>query len=140
MESLGYAVLTDLPEHLISHLYPGKMSSGSVQINTGIEAIAWASYSDRLFTKFNDRLVAIAEVTKVHEHVCGDRYLACLWQSSLVQGLCWEFFRNGELPPGDILYRRWPTWSWTSHNAKIFYQIDDELFLADPDFELNSVI
>ena len=43
------------------------------------EAIAWASYSDRLFTKFSDRLVAIAGVAKVHQHVCGDRYLAGLW-------------------------------------------------------------
>ncbi|KPM38281.1 hypothetical protein AK830_g8287 [Neonectria ditissima] len=63
------------------------------------------------FTFVTDRLAATAGVATLLAKGCKGRYLAGLWEDSLVPDLCWAIMENGKRP--DEL-KDVPSWSWGS--------------------------
>lgn len=93
-----------------------------------------SEYSRCELTKAQDKLVAISGVAKVLADRFGDTYLAGLWQSNLVGGLCWKVPKmrrtTQDLIPSGLYARRWeisrrledngaPSWSWASVDGEI---------------------
>ncbi len=90
------------------------------------------NYTQCELTKGTDKLVAISGVARVLADQFRDQYLAGLWQSNLVGGLCWRVSgmrrATQELVPVGGYARRWetsrrasppapylaPSWSWAS--------------------------
>ncbi|KAK7416804.1 hypothetical protein QQX98_004997 [Neonectria punicea] len=80
------------------------------------------------FTFVTDRLVAIAGVASLLAKGCKGRYLAGLWEESLIADLCWAIMEDGKRP--DEL-KDVPSWSWGSVSggfATLYCQSD----LSDP--------
>ncbi|KAL3423924.1 heterokaryon incompatibility protein [Phlyctema vagabunda] len=76
-------------------------------------------YSQCLLTYERDRLVAISAIAaRLQPHI-GNRYLAGLWESSLLNDLLWDF--NGAACEGDSTKYIAPTWSWASVSTAIYY-------------------
>lgn len=68
-------------------------------------------YSVRAFTKPRDRLIALAGIAEVYQHLTKDRYVAGLWDSSLAAGLSWVKQSRFFTGPNPTTGPRWPTWS-----------------------------
>ncbi|KAK8000220.1 heterokaryon incompatibility protein-domain-containing protein [Apiospora arundinis] len=79
------------------------------------------NYSNRDFTKYKDRGIAIAGVARRLAAQTGARYLAGLWAHSLTTDLGW--FRTSKLDPKsrDNLPRQ-PTWSWISYDFAVAWR------------------
>jgi hypothetical protein len=76
-------------------------------------------YTARLLTEQTDRIVALSGVAQVIESCYNDQYLAGLWRTDVVNGLCWYRQRTDEPPsrrPAEYLA---PTWSWASVNSHV---------------------
>lgn len=71
-------------------------------------------YYPRKLTKSSDKLPALSGIARIVEEQTGDKYVAGLWHSTLIEGLIWQAagtHRNAtSAPPG---YRA-PSWSWAS--------------------------
>ncbi|GAP91688.2 putative heterokaryon incompatibility protein [Rosellinia necatrix] len=61
-----------------------------------------------------DKLIAIAGVARMFGNVRRSRYLAGLWEHTLLEDLLW--YRSGDAHQRPIDYRA-PTWSWASVNT-----------------------
>lgn len=86
-------------------------------------------YTRRDFTKYSDTLPALGGVARAFAAITKDRYCAGMWESELLQSLCW--FREARLlnkKPSRLfspLYMdfskpdayRAPSWSWASING-----------------------
>lgn len=147
-----------IPEHLVNNYRRGfkwHMNTSSLQDDgdddsaaTG-EAIAndeqqrllhqkWAtitaSYTRCELTRATDKLVAISGVAQVLAHRFSDTYLAGLWSSNLIGGLCWQVPKmrrtTQNLVPSGLYARRWeisrrladnnaPSWSWASVDGEV---------------------
>lgn len=86
---------------------------------------AWGSfrimYSQCGLTKDNDKLVALRGIAQQISQETGDELIAGLWQSRMIEELCW--FKHlfwDEVPPEEPTQWRAPTWSWASSNAQIW--------------------
>jgi hypothetical protein len=87
---------------------------------------AWCSfrvhYSTCALSRDSDKLVAMGGISQQIGEVTGDKIVAGLWQSRIVEELCWLKDR-GDLrntPVVEPVVWRAPTWSWASSNAKIW--------------------
>ena len=93
-----------------------------------------SQYSRCELTKAQDKLIAISGVAKVLADRFDDTYVAGLWQSNLVGGLCWRVPKmrrtTQDLIPSGLYARRWeisrrlegngaPSWSWASVDGEI---------------------
>ncbi|KAF3046873.1 hypothetical protein E8E12_004564 [Didymella heteroderae] len=93
-----------------------------------------SEYSRCELTKPQDKLVAISGVAKVLADRFDDTYIAGLWQSNLVGGLCWRVPKmrrtTQDLIPSGLYARRWeisrrlegngaPSWSWASVDGEV---------------------
>lgn len=74
-------------------------------------------YSAREFTKYEDRLVALAGVAQICSPRINSRYIAGLWSSYFAYGLAWARTQFDRSRP--IKKPRYPTWSWASHNCTL---------------------
>lgn len=93
-------------------------------------------YSGRVFTKPRDRLIALAGIASVYQHLTKDRYLAGIWVSSIAVGLGWKIDRIRRSKPTSIEDRRWPTWSWVSHDGPVSFELHASVFIPDSHFQL----
>jgi hypothetical protein len=88
-----------------------------------------SQYTRCELTRASDKLVAISGIAKVLADRFNDTYMAGLWQSNLIGGLCWRLPQmrrtTQDLIPSYIYARRWeisrrlegngaPSWSWAS--------------------------
>lgn len=86
-------------------------------------------YSRGRLAKSQDKLVPISGVAKVLAERFGDTYMAGLWKSYFIGGLCWRVPKmrrtTQEWIPSGLFARRWeisrrlegngaPSWSWAS--------------------------
>lgn len=75
-------------------------------------------YTQRFLTVPNDKLPAIAGVADLYSQFFNTRYLAGLWESSLLEELMWCSVR------ADIsrtVARRAPSWSWASLDGEVHH-------------------
>ncbi|KAH8688328.1 heterokaryon incompatibility protein-domain-containing protein [Ilyonectria robusta] len=88
------------------------------------------------FTYATDRLAATAGVATLLAKGYKGRYLAGLWEDSLVADLCWAIMENGERP--DEL-KKAPSWSWGSVSgglATLWCQSD----ISDPNVTMAAKV
>ncbi|KAL6412100.1 hypothetical protein AUP68_04482 [Ilyonectria robusta] len=88
------------------------------------------------FTYATDRLAATAGVATLLAKGYKGRYLAGLWEDSLVADLCWAMMENGERP--DEL-KKVPSWSWGSVSgglATLWCQSD----ISDPSVTMAAKV
>jgi hypothetical protein len=78
--------------------------------------IVCTDYSRRIFTKCEDRLMALAGLARIWQHYVNDSYLAGLWQSHIAYGLAWMRNQQQEFVETKVKVRR-PTWTWASHDG-----------------------
>ncbi|KAK0737990.1 heterokaryon incompatibility protein-domain-containing protein [Schizothecium vesticola] len=76
-------------------------------------------YAGRSLTQGTDKLVALSGVARRLQESWNCRYVAGLWETSLVRWLCWSATESTHvLPPRPSPYRA-PTWSWASIDRAI---------------------
>ncbi|RSL48351.1 hypothetical protein CEP54_012957 [Fusarium duplospermum] len=89
-------------------------------------------YCRRAFTRYDDRLVALAGIAQIYQMHIKDRYLAGLWKSHLAYGLSWGHTQRPNHKPQS---RRHPSWTWASQDGEMrWYPISH--FAADAGFSL----
>jgi Heterokaryon incompatibility protein (HET) len=66
-------------------------------------------YGPRKLTKGSDKLPALSGIAEVFSKRLGDRYVAGLWQNSMIEGLLWQGMQLQNAPES-----RAPSWSWAS--------------------------
>jgi uncharacterized protein YueI len=77
------------------------------------------SYTACDLSKGRDMLMAISGVAKrMQEAFGGERYVAGLWESRLIDQLAWRVIRLRSPPRDDVGYRG-PSWAWPSVNAVV---------------------
>ncbi|KAH7176377.1 heterokaryon incompatibility protein-domain-containing protein [Dactylonectria macrodidyma] len=79
-----------------------------------------STYCKREFTKYEDRLVALAGIAQVYQLHIRDQYLAGLWTSHLPYGLSWTHRKRHNRQ--GLEGHRYPSWTWASHNGEITWQ------------------
>lgn len=72
------------------------------------------NYSQRVATKATDRLIAVAGLARYVANMVKSRYLAGLWEVSVLQGLLWEV--AGDRVQVFEAYCA-PSWSWASRGV-----------------------
>jgi hypothetical protein len=75
-------------------------------------------YSRRFLTYSNDKLPAIAGIAARYNQVFEGKYLAGLWESSLLSELMWCSDRSDITRP---LVQRAPSWSWASVDGEVHH-------------------
>ncbi|CAL1702870.1 unnamed protein product [Somion occarium] len=74
-------------------------------------------YTQRAVTKPADKLLALAGITEQSYRIWGGKYLAGLWEATLLEDLLW--FKDYEtIFPRPAKYRA-PSWSWASVEGRI---------------------
>lgn len=71
-------------------------------------------YCYRKLTKESDKLPALSGIARIIEEQIGDKYVAGLWRSTLLEGILWQAVgtrRNATSAPSEY---RAPSWSWAS--------------------------
>lgn len=82
-------------------------------------------YSSLNLTYKTDIFPALGGIVKQIQEYRHSRYLAGLWEDSLIGDLLWKAWYGSEQPPGRPLDPRAPTWSWGSVDAE---KIDYSMF------------
>lgn len=77
------------------------------------------AYSEGRLTKSEDKFLAVSAIAKEFRSVMGSKYLAGLWEHTVMRDLLWcvPHDQRVSLP---LIYRA-PTWSWASLDAPISY-------------------
>ncbi|KAJ8127808.1 hypothetical protein O1611_g5828 [Lasiodiplodia mahajangana] len=99
--------------------------------------IVCSDYSRRVFTVPADRLVAVAGLARAWQPIIGDEYIAGIWRSSMVFGLCWMRDQSRTLVPATT-ERRYPTWTWASHDGFVTWWPSHGNFEADRRFRFHG--
>jgi hypothetical protein len=73
------------------------------------------AYSKRVATKVTDRLIAVSGLARRAANTVKSRYLAGLWEVSILQGLLWQT-SNGK--KGKPTHCGAPSWSWASQEVE----------------------
>jgi len=77
-------------------------------------------YSERSLTYPSDKLPAMSGVASFFSsQLPGDKYLAGLWESRLLEELCWHISNFDKVPSSRPLEYRAPSWSWASIDGQI---------------------
>jgi hypothetical protein len=84
-------------------------------------------YTSRSMSVSNDKLPAISAIARELQRCSGDRYLAGLWESSLLAELTWrpdrplgsQDRRAGEADISPAPSYRAPSWSWASFDGRV---------------------
>ncbi|KAI0120135.1 heterokaryon incompatibility protein-domain-containing protein [Nemania sp. FL0031] len=99
--------------------------------------IVCSDYSRRIFTVPADRLVAIAGLARAWQPIIGDEYIAGIWRSSMAFGLCWIRDQSRTLVLA-AAERRYPTWTWASHDGFVAWWPSHANFEADQRFRFHG--
>ncbi|KAL4862398.1 heterokaryon incompatibility protein-domain-containing protein [Aspergillus spectabilis] len=75
------------------------------------------SYAKLDITKPSDRLPAISATARIIARNMGSKYLAGIWQTSLMEGLLWYVKGRPSRPRPAVEDWRAPSWSWASVDA-----------------------
>ncbi|KAJ9606814.1 hypothetical protein H2200_008824 [Cladophialophora chaetospira] len=110
----------NFPQHQGQKLYP--MADLIYPVHPKTLVRMWymnlvEEFSQRSFTKFEDKLPAItalAKATFFNRHI---DYIAGLWKDSLMTGLCWYRKGSGRKMEDYCC----PSWSWASQNSPVLY-------------------
>jgi hypothetical protein len=82
-------------------------------------------YSERKLTYASDKLSAISGIASMFSTLLpGDQYLAGLWKSKLLEGLCWHLCSCANISPSRPGKYRAPSWSWASIDGGIILDHD----------------
>ncbi|PVH77380.1 HET-domain-containing protein [Cadophora sp. DSE1049] len=101
------------------HLFRSLLSDGLNTVDTW--QLLVQEYSGLRHTFHKDVLPALSGVAKMYlEKRPGDRYLAGLWEQTLVQDLAWTPLDNPERQPRLNVYRA-PSWSWASITQQVLF-------------------
>jgi hypothetical protein len=92
-------------------------------------------YTSRIFSKREDRLVAVAGLAKIWTHYVQDAYLAGHWENTLAFGLAWRRHRHSD-PGGGGPHG--PSWSWASHSGLVTWDHWCDTFQPDRSFKLEK--
>ncbi|KAH8819834.1 heterokaryon incompatibility protein-domain-containing protein [Xylogone sp. PMI_703] len=128
-----------LPQHIVSTGYNIQESLGLNPYTRWFEIVF--DYSRRNFTKDTDILPALGGVARAFADITKDSYCAGMWESELIQSLCW--WRQGLTTGKSRLYEptnmnftkptayRAPSWSWAGINGgrvtMFNFAVDDKL-------------
>ena len=74
-------------------------------------------YSRRKLSYRRDKLIAVAGLAKAVQRKTSSRYVAGIWEPSVLEGLAWQ--RLG--PGGKPAEYEAPTWSWASQESAVNY-------------------
>lgn len=74
-------------------------------------------YSRRRLSCRRDKLVALAGLAKAVQRRSGSRYVAGIWEASLLEGLAWI----SESPGYKSADYEAPSWSWASQDSRVYY-------------------
>ncbi|KAG4259317.1 hypothetical protein FPRO03_12993 [Fusarium proliferatum] len=82
-------------------------------------------YSQRKLTMKTDKLPAIAGIAEYFSNIVAAAsidscYLAGLWRTNIIFGLCWQIDARKDFQRREGQYRA-PTWSWASLDAAIWF-------------------
>ncbi|KAF2746709.1 HET-domain-containing protein [Sporormia fimetaria CBS 119925] len=85
------------------------------------------TYTSRTFTYERDRLPGISGLASSIQTLTNEIYLAGLWKSHLIDGLCWSVYRphRADKPSPPIYftdYYRAPSWSWANLHGPVSIQ------------------
>ena len=75
-------------------------------------------YTSRNLTRSSDKLPAISGLAKMYGERLNDKYVAGLWQNSLIDNLLWRTFGRGVTRTTEY---RAPSWSWASCDGMITF-------------------
>lgn len=73
-----------------------------------------SNYTSRDLTKESDRLLAMPGISKAFREITGDRYLAGLWETTVLRDLPWESKASKGVQARRIESSCIPSWSWAS--------------------------
>lgn len=109
-------------------------------LNCWYDDVISKDYARRVFTKFSDRLIALAGLAIAYQSPHTGAYVAGLWESSIAFGLAWrhgglEASNSGSLCPSP----RSPTWSWSSHDCFIQWPSPCSFFVTNKPFSLVGI-
>jgi hypothetical protein len=96
-------------------------------------------YTQADLTRATDKLIAISGLAKTFARNYADRYLAGMWESSLVLQLPWTV-RGTENQNKPIEQYVAPTWSWSSRNGPIRWSPFYRMRTSFPATELARVV
>ncbi|CAI4214482.1 unnamed protein product [Parascedosporium putredinis] len=91
---------------------------------------AWSSivrdYTALYLTFEKDVFPALSGIARQMSHLTGSRYVAGLWEDSLLSGLCWHVDGRSSRPSEMLLEPRpsvWraPTWSWAAIKSPVVF-------------------
>jgi len=73
-------------------------------------------YTQRMFTKISDRLVAISGLARIYgDMIRNPTYVAGLWKEDLIRGLLWHVEGTTLVPRNaSPFHKGFPSWSWAS--------------------------
>lgn len=99
------------------------------------------NYSDCQLTFPEDKLVAISGIAKKISPCFADKpgYIAGLWEQFLPEMLLWRPAGDSKVMPSETRSYISPTWSWASHQGKVFFRWK-ESFEARPPSKLSIEI
>ncbi|KAF2729243.1 HET-domain-containing protein, partial [Polyplosphaeria fusca] len=118
-------------ENTTCETYPHDGSTVSLLSELGLTTgIYWAwcsfrvKYSENALTRESDKFVALRGIANQVSEITGDKLIAGLWKSRIVEELCWftvkRKFRTVNPPTGPEEWRA-PTWSWASSYGKVWF-------------------
>ena len=91
-------------------------------------------YSQLSLTMGTDKLPAVSGIAQEMHQRCPEmKYVAGMWQHSILEDLLWHVNRELETLPMERSKWRAPTWSWASCDAFVFWlytQLEGESFLG----------
>lgn len=99
-------------------------------------------FAFRLFTKYQDRLIAVSGIAKLLKSATNRDYVAGIWSSSLAYGLTWEVVRHrhpSAAPPLRNTAPRRPTWSWAAHDFHFTWTRTPKEFIASKELVVNDI-
>lgn len=77
-------------------------------------------YSRRSLSVSSDKFPAISGLATEYSYLLGDSYIAGLWRSDIIRGLCW---RSSQQSPQNSSIDYAPSWSWAKTNEPILYDL-----------------
>ncbi|KAH7146989.1 heterokaryon incompatibility protein-domain-containing protein [Dactylonectria estremocensis] len=108
----AYDALDKTKTEMTEKSFTGKLRSkrSSNRILEQWYGLLWG-YGRRKLTCASDKLPAMSGLARIYHELLRDEYLAGIWKTNVVEGICWQGLHCSS-PPNDE-YRA-PSWSWAS--------------------------
>ncbi|KAH8686168.1 heterokaryon incompatibility protein-domain-containing protein [Ilyonectria robusta] len=108
----AYDALDKTKTEMIEKTFSGKprRKRSSNEVLQQWYGLLWG-YGGRKLTWASDKLPAMSGLARIYHEILQDEYLAGVWKTNIVEGICWQGL-DCSSPPNDE-YRA-PSWSWAS--------------------------